>query len=359
MFNPFHKPTAPEQPPETDEVVDLADIDLDFAVEEVFQQKPPEVIRPIVSVPATPDDLTALELFRGLTAQELAEFAPRCLSTRVVPGYVIYPAGRLNTHLYNVIEGQLRLYVVDGNKRPRGIVDIGQSCGLSSALAMQPADHSLIATEESHLLVVELSALNQFTARSHTFAQNYAALVASYARGDHCLQLGTEGRLATRRMSYIDDRTLLHNQHWLDTMFPRIVDRCRMSGQPLSLVALGVDRLGEIDREAGVVLTPHILDAVGQTMVEHSRPTDLHVIDNHRRLLVVLPDSNLDGARVLANRLREQVKTLSADDLPLPAVTLSIGIVGLDQGESADALLARAEALIQKSISAGGNWLNE
>lgn len=357
MFNPFQK--APEPTPDLCEVVDLAEIDLDFVVEEAFRQDPPKAIHPIVSVPATPDDLATVELFRGLSGPELAEIAPQCLSSRVIPGYVLYPAGRYNTRLYCVLEGQLRLYVTDGSKRPRGIVDIGQSCGLSSALSMQAADHSLIATEETHLVAIDIAVINKFTARSHAFAQNYAALMANYAKGDHCLQLNAQGKLPAKRHGYIDETTLLHNQHWLDAMFPRIVERCRISGEPLSLVALQVDRLTELDREAGVVLSPYLLEAIGQTMVAHSRPTDLHVIDRHRRLLVVLPDSDLDGARVLATRLREQVKTLAAEDLPLPAVTLSIGIVSLRPDESGEALLARAEALIQKSTRAGGNWLNE
>ena len=359
MINPFSKSQTPHDLPDDQEVVDLSEIDLDFAVEEAFRQEAPKVISPVVSVPAEAGQLAGLELFRGLSDEEIAEFAPQCQSSRVVPGYVLYPTGRFNTRLYIVIEGQMRLYKAGGEKRPCGIVDIGQSCGLTSALTMQAAEHSLIATEASHLLVVEMSAINKFTARSHVFAQNYAALMASYAKGDHCLLVGGRVPAPVRRDGYVDQATLLHNQHWLDTMFPRIVDRCRMAGHPLSLVALRVDGLESIDKEAGVVLSPYLLEAVGQIMVENSRPTDLHVIDRDRRLFVVLPDSDLDAARILANRLRERVKTLTAEDLPIPPVTLSIGIVSLAGEESGNGLLARADTLIQKSINAGGNWLNE
>lgn len=359
MINPFSKSRAPQELPDNPEVVDLSEIDLDFAVEEAFRQEAPKVIRPIVSVPAEPGNLAGLELFRGLSDEELTALAPQCQSARVVPGYVLYPTGRFNTRLYIVIEGQMRLYKAGGEKRPCGVVDIGQSCGLSSALTMQPVEHSLIATEETHLLVIELTAINKFTAHSHVFAQNYAALMASYAKGDHCLQLGGRVPAPARSDGYVDQTTLLHNQHWLDTMFPRIVDRCRMAGHPVSLVAMRVDGLEAIDKEAGVVLSPYLLEAVGQIMVENSRPTDLHVIDRDRRLFVVLPDSDLDAARILANRLRERVKTLTAEDLPIPPITLSIGIVTLAEEESGNGLLARADTLIQKSVNAGGNWLNE
>jgi len=370
MNNPFSKKAHASESslddfPSTEEVVDLADIDLDFAVEEAFRQPPPEapktpkIIRSIVTVPAEPANLSALELFQGIDEQELAELVPHCQISRVVPGYVLYPVGRFNTRLYVVIEGQMRLYKADGAKRPCGIVDIGQSCGLTSALNMQPVDHSLIATEDTQLLVIEAPTIEKLNARSHRFAQNYAALLTRYTKGDHCLLINSQGSVPAKRDGYIDPNTLLHNQRWLDMMFPRIVERSYQSGKPLSLVFFKVDRMLEIDREAGVVISRYILEALGQLMMEFSRPTDLHAINRHDRLVVVLPESGLDAARTLGNRLREQTKSLKTEDLDLPPVTLSMAIVSLEAGESSQALLERADALIMKSSKAGGNWMFE
>jgi diguanylate cyclase (GGDEF)-like protein len=301
-----------------------------------------------------------VELFRGIEPEQLVEYAPLCQLVRTVPGYVFYPAGRFNTRLFVVVEGQLRLYAAQKERRPRAIVDIGQSCGLSEALGMSPAEHSLIATEETRVVAIELTVLNKLVARSHVFAQNYAELMASYTRGDHCLTLSRGGKTAASRGGYIDPATLLHNQHWLDTMFPRLVERARKDGKPLSLVALRVDRLDAIDRESGVVLSPFMLEVVGRLMVEHSRPTDLHVIDASHRLLSVLPDTTLEGARALAGRIRDEVKKVSAvDELPLPPMTLSVGIVALGTEETPEALLERAEGLVLKSAAAGGDALHE
>jgi len=364
MINPFSlikpKADAAEEPvPENAEVVDLADIDLDFAVEEAFRQEAPKVIRPIVSMPAKPEDLKNLELFSGLTDAELTAAAPQCQVAHVVPGYVLYPVGRINTRLYLVIEGQMRTYLKDGSKRPTGIVDMGQSCGLTSALNMQPTEHALIATEASLLLVIEAPLLQKLSKQSHAFANNYMALMASYTKGDHCLKLDRRGVAPIKPDGYIDPDTLLHNQHWLDTMLPRLADRSRKAKKPLSLVMMKVDRLLEIDREAGVVLSRYILESIGKLMMDYSRPTDLHVIDRHQRLLVVLPDSDLDAARILATRLRIQTNQLKSEDLELPAVTLSVAIVSLEPEETEKAMLDRAENLILKSSRAGGNWLFE
>lgn len=362
MINPFSlikskSDEATDFDPVQDEVVDLAEIDLDFAVEEAFRQEAPKTIRPSVSMPAEPAHMKELALFSGLSDEELVKLAPQCQAVHVIPGFVLYPLGRINTRLYLVVEGQLRTYLKDGSKRPSGIVDIGQSCGLASALNMQPTEHALIATETSLLLVIEAAMLEKMTKASHAFASNYTSLMASYAKGDHCLRLDRRGVVPLKRDGYIDPDTLLHNQHWLDTMLPRIVERSWKSGKPLSMVMMKVDRMLEIDREAGVVLSRYILEALGKIMMEYSRPTDLHAIDLHQRLLVVLPDSDLDGARTLATRLRIQTNNLKSDDLELPPVTLSAAIVTLEDGETDKALLERAGNLILKSSKAGGNWL--
>jgi len=349
---------------EEHEVVDLAEIDLEFAIEEALAgieaPERPEIISPMVAVPATPEDLAGVELFRGVESAQLAEFAPLCQLVRTVPGYVIYPAGRFNTRLLLVLEGQLRLYATQKERRPRAIVDIGHSFGLTEALGMHPTDHSLIATEETRVLAIELTALNKAVARSHVFAQNYAELMASYTRGDNCLILSRGGKSATSRGGYIDPTTLLHNQHWLETMFPRLVQRARRDGKPLSMLTLRIDRLDAIDRESGVVLSPYMLEMVGRLMVDHSRPTDLHVIDVSHRLLSILPDTTLDGARALANRIREEIRKISTiDDLPLPSMTLSASIVTLGPEDTPSILLERAEQLVVKSAAAGGDSLHE
>ena len=366
MFDFLKRATrsSPQNNPEEQEIVDLAEIDLQFAIEEALAgidaPEPPKIISPMVSVPATPEDLAAVELFRGIEPEQLVEYAPLCQLVRTVPGYLFYPAGRFNTRLFLVMEGQLRLYAAQNERRPRAIVDIGQSCGLSEALGMLPAEHSLIATEETRVLAIELTALNKLVARSHAFAQNYAELMASYSRSDHCLILSRGGKTASNRGGYIDPATLLHNQHWLEVMFPRLVERARKDGKPLSVLALRIDRLDAIDRESGVVLSPFMLEVVGRLMVDHSRPTDLHVIDASHRLLSILPDTTPEGARALATRIREEVRKISSvDDVPLPPMTLSAGIVSLGAVDTPATLLERAEQLVVKSAAAGGDSLHE
>jgi len=346
------------------EVVELSDIDLDFAVEEAFRQgvsrAGPEATR---TDPASPQDLAALELFQGGGEPDLAACAARCQLLHAVAGHVLFAPGRLNTKIFFVLEGQVRLYAQTGDKRPMAVADVGHSTGLRSALAMQPLDHSAIATEASRLLVVDITLVDELVKRSHAFARNYAALLAGYLRGDDCLHVGTRMGAAAQH-GYIDELTLLRNQRWLDEMLPRLLGRCRIGDKTLAVVAFAVDKLDEIVKQHGIGPGLRVLETIGNWMQEQTRPTDILAIGKNRYIFAFLPDCDLDAARGLAGRFKAQILSLpiplTTEKAPQPiTVTLSLGIAELERGKSEQDFLGKTEALVQKSIKLGGNWLSE
>jgi diguanylate cyclase (GGDEF)-like protein len=346
------------------EVVELSDIDLDFAVEEAFRQGVSRAEPEATSTDAAnPQELGALELFQGVGEQDLVACAARCQLIHAVAGHVLFAPGRLNTKIFFVLEGQVRLYAQTGDKRPIAVADVGHSTGLRSALAMQPLDHSAIATEVSRLLVVDITVIDELTKRSHAFARNYAALLASYLRGGECLHVGAPTG-ATARPGYIDELTLLRNQRWLDEMLPRLLGRYRLGDKTLAVAAFAIDKLDELVKEHGIGPGLRVLEAIGHWMQDQTRPTDILAISKSRYLFAFLPDCDLDAARQLAGRLKSQIQSLpislATEKAPQPiTVTLSLGIAELERGKNEQDFLGKTEALIQKSIKLGGNWLSE
>lgn len=355
-------PPGPDYDKDGIEVVELSDVDLDFIVEDAFRAGAPRPVQTTRTEPAKPEELAALEIFHGLGEQDLTALAAQCQSIHSVPGHVVVAPGRLNTKVFFVLEGQLRLYPHTADKRPIAITDIGQSTGLRSALVMQPANHSVIATEVSHIIAIDLAALDDLTKRSHAFACNYAALLASYLRGDNCVHVGARSQSGAARQGYIDELTLLHNQHWLDTVYPRLIARCRLGDAPLAVTAFAIDKLDEIIKAHGTDAGLRVLQAVSHWMLDQTRPTDILAINKNRYIFAFLPDCTLDAARQLADRVKTQIPTV-----PIPlaggkdpiTVTFAIGIAELEKGMKDSELMANTEALIQKSIKLGGNWLSE
>lgn len=342
------------------EVVELPDIDLDFAVEEMFRKGASPTLRTTQTEPAQPAELGKLPLFRGMSGPELAELAARCQAIHAMPGYVVLTPGQVNTRVVFVIEGQLRLYARTGDKRPIAVADVGHSTGLRSALVAQPLNHAVIATEISYILAVDRAVLDEGAKRSHAFARNYAALLESYMRGDNCLHVGGQSPGGMAQAGYVDQLTLLHNQPWLDMVFPRLASRFRLDDRQLAVTAFAIDKLEEIIKQHGIGAGFRVLEAVGHWALDQTRPTDILAINKNRYIFAFLPECGLVAAHQLAERLKARIQSLAIALAPASAsppikVTLSLAAAELKKEMQEDEFLGVTEALIQKSIKRGGN----
>lgn len=343
------------------ETVDLAQIDLDFAGDE-HRHTDAATVRAaggVVTATASAPDLARVDLFRGVAGADLALFAAQTSIIEAAPGSVLQATGQLSDKIFFVISGELRMYADFKEKRPRGIVDAGQSVGLSWALMRQTAEIAIIATEAARVLELRLPQLEEFARRSHALACNVSALFAAYLRGDNCLNVGARALAALhQRRGYTDELTQLHNETWLMTMLPRLLGRTKFDHTPLTLAMLTVNKLDEINHEFGTIAGDQILAAIGQLLLDRARTTDLLVCDNNRRFIAILPNTALDGGRFFCQRLLEGARALrigASDDQPLPALTLSCGIVQYSDDASMSDLLAKLNTLVKKSAVSGGD----
>lgn len=348
----------------TPDVVDLAEIDLDFAGDEARHTDARSVgaAGGVVTASASVADLARVDLFRGASDTDLAEFAWQARVITAAPGSVLQPAGRRSDRIFFVMTGELRMYGDFHEKRPRGIVDAGQSVGLSWALTCQPMDIAIVATEVSRVLEVRLPQLDTFSRRSHAVACNVNALYAAYLRGDNCLNVGARALAALHhRQGYTDELTQLHNEHWLKTMLPRLLGRKKFERTPLTVAMLSIDRFDDINHEFGTIAGEQILAAVAQLLLDLARTTDLLACDNNRRFVAILPNTTLDGARTFCQRALDRARSLrvgAAEDQPLPALTLSCGVVQFSGDLGAVELTTRLNALVRRSIQNGGDRLS-
>ena len=345
------------------EFVDLAAIDLDFAGDEHRHTDAASVRAAggVVTAKASATDLARVDLFRGVAEADLIAFAAETQVIGAAPGSVLQAAGQLSERIFFVIDGELRMYGDVHEKRARGIVDAGQSVGLSWALLRQPTEIAIVATEPSRVLELRLAQLDDFARRSHVAACNINALYAAYLRGDNCLNVGARALAALHhRRGYTDELTQLHNERWLTAMLPRLLGRSRFDRAPLTLTMLSVDRLDGIEHEFGTIAAEQILAAIGQLLTDVARTTDLLVCDDSRRFVVILPNTALDGGRRFCQRLCDETRALrigTPDEQPLPTLTLSCASVQYVDDTPAAGLLAELSAQVEQSIARGGDGL--
>ncbi len=158
----------------------------------------------------------------------------------------------------------------------------------------------------------------------------------------------------------LDPLTRLYHRRYLLHVLAYEAARSARYQTPVSVLLADVDNLKEINQQYGTLSGDNVLVEVGQLLRRTARATDILGRSDTQDFLIVAPQTDAKGVRVLANRI---VQTISehhfiAEKLDLH-VTVSVGAAcseGADLSENL-ALLGRAEGALDRAKRAGKNRL--
>lgn len=178
------------------------------------------------------------------------------------------------------------------------------------------------------------------------------------------LQLGRElrrRRLAERGLATLaatDSLTGLPNRRRLDQVLRQEWARAQRNRKPLAVLMVDVDHFKAFNQRHGHAGGDHALREVAKTIeLCIRRPADLAARYGGEEFQVVLPETDLAGARLLAERIRASVEALAPLGEDNESVTVSIGI-GLYQPGTQDDLasvLGAADEAAYRAKAKGRN----
>jgi diguanylate cyclase (GGDEF)-like protein len=125
----------------------------------------------------------------------------------------------------------------------------------------------------------------------------------------------------------------------------------------LSLLLLDVDHFKKVNDTHGHPAGDTVLRGVAMLAAAQARETDLVARYGGEEMALILPETDLGGARAIAERLRAAVATAehATDQGPL-RVTVSIGVATWPgSGQTADELLAAADRALYRAKQSGRN----
>ncbi len=125
------------------------------------------------------------------------------------------------------------------------------------------------------------------------------------------------------KISTTDALTDLFNRRYLDKTLEQELQRARRYAHCLSILMFDVDHFKKFNDTHGHDQGDRVLQSLGQTMKDSVRTVDIPCRYGGEEFLIILPDTDYDGAMILAERLRENVETTLVDGLQ---VTISIGV---------------------------------
>jgi len=157
----------------------------------------------------------------------------------------------------------------------------------------------------------------------------------------------------TQRLATTDELTGIANrrniQHWLE----HEAERAERYGVPLSVALVDVDHFKSVNDTHGHGVGDVILREVAQALAGGIRKVDRVGRWGGEEFLLVLADTPIDGAALLADRLRRRVRlATTAADVPCH-VTVSIGVAAHAPGWSAPALVDGADRALYQAKEAG------
>jgi diguanylate cyclase len=164
---------------------------------------------------------------------------------------------------------------------------------------------------------------------------------------------------AMRTESLTDSLTGLPNRRYLDSALLQSIDQATVTGEPMALLMIDVDRFKTFNDTWGHLTGDQVLRLVSMSMKSCVRPTDTPARFGGEEFAVVLPQTNLQHALLVAERIRsavmgrELVKRSTGESLG--RVTVSIGAAVFRRGDTAPILLERADRCLNEAKRSGRN----
>jgi len=218
---------------------------------------------------------------------------------------------------------------------------------------LEPCYNAIVMTHEAmHGVVRHL--LMQLKIGGAIAGADYDALVAVASRFRQLLRrLDLE---LTERMGAVDKLTGVWNRQAVHLRLAEETERVQRSRQACSLCFIDLDRFADLNERLGSKNGDRLIQSVVAFFKARLRGYDTLFRMGGEEFLICLPDTELDNAAQLINRLREDFAAQQFDlDDERVSLTASFGLVALEPIFFVDELLERAERAQMIASRQGGN----
>ena len=162
-------------------------------------------------------------------------------------------------------------------------------------------------------------------------------------------------------MVFKDGLTNLYNHRYFQDLMDRELNRAIRYKKPLSLMLLGLDHFEKTNDKHGQPVGDILLEEVSKAIKNTIRDCDVAARYDGEKFAIVLPETDLKGAVIGAQRLKMAVDQLEIDtDCCRIDVTASVGVTcyhpTIDQIEKSE-FLSEADNALHHSKNNGGNMI--
>lgn len=154
------------------------------------------------------------------------------------------------------------------------------------------------------------------------------------------------------RWALTDKLTELANRHAGADILARHCAAAKRQDRPLSVIMGDLDNFKQVNDTEGHAVGDAVLTGVAKIMRASVRESDAVIRWGGEEFLIVVPDSNLEAARILAERCRYAIE---AEPVAGIQMTMTFGVAQYQPGDTQESLLARADENLYTGKGTSGN----
>ena len=163
-----------------------------------------------------------------------------------------------------------------------------------------------------------------------------------------------------RKLAVVDALTGLYNRYHVQQVWEHEMARLRRSGGEACLLLTDLDHFKAINDSLGHGVGDRVLVAFSRILKSGVRDVDTLARWGGEEFLLLMPDTPLDVALLVAERLRTSIHAARLDEeLGDSPVTASFGLTQVQPTDSLSQAVARADQAMYRSKSSGRNRISD
>jgi diguanylate cyclase (GGDEF)-like protein len=212
---------------------------------------------------------------------------------------------------------------------------------------------------EEHQIEITATPVKDSQGRVLAMVETYRDIMDKYS-DDELIKLVkrlNEAQTHLKHMTITDDLTGLRNRRYIIERLEEEFQRSKRSGNLLSLIMLDIDHFKTINDSHGHLFGDVVLRVVSSRIKSGLRKHDIVGRIGGEEFLVICPDSSLDDAAIVAERIRQVIcEQPIGDGIKAATVAVSAGVTSiLDNDYRSEKLFSRADMALYKAKDEGRN----
>ena len=162
-----------------------------------------------------------------------------------------------------------------------------------------------------------------------------------------------------QRQSVTDALTDINNRKFFDQSINQAIAHANRKNDPLCLVMIDIDHFKNFNDTFGHQTGDQVIRLVAKTIQKTSRSSDIACRYGGEEFVVILPNTDLQGATILSNKVRQAIEEVellkSSKNKTLGKITVSLGVAFLNASDDESSLISRADEALYVAKREGRN----